>query len=116
MFLESWKRSSITAVLSVALLAFSLCLGHPANADDHGTSGETEHACEIAEPLSVVLPSPPVTAPIHGPADDAGSDLDSLPAIPSVDISRDRSLDLPFHSDPPIHLTQRYKFFCTYRI
>ena len=116
MFLKSWKKSSITAVLSMALLTFSLCLGHPVHADDHGTTGQAEDACEIAEQLSVVLPSPPVAAPIHGPAGDAGSDLDSLPELLSNDISRDRSLDLPFHSDPPILLTQRYKYFCSYRI
>ena len=116
MFLKMRIFFFTTVFLLTGLLAFNLCLIHPAAGDSHSPTHNEEQACNDREMVSFFLPSSLVGGPAQIPPQ---------PKIPNFDLFTSdfgntflkQVLQLPLRlSFSPIQTIKRHKFICVYLI
>ena len=113
MFSKKQIVFSTTSFLLVGLLAFNLCLAHPASDHAHESTSEDETACPSEAEISAIRPSQ-----LLGVPDPVGLNPNSLltswPALedPGSAFNCVSKIVDPFVF--PISTTKRYQYTCTY--
>ena len=116
MFFKGQIFFSTTVFFLTGLLAFNLCLIHPAAEDSHASTHHEEQECNNGEMVSSVLPSSLVEGPAKIPPQAKILNV-KLFASDFGDSFLKLVHQLPFHlSFSPIQTTKRYKFICAYLI
>ena len=116
MFLKMRIFFFTTVFLLTGLLAFNLCLIHPAAGDSHSPTHNEEQACNDREMVSSVLPSSTVEGPTQIPHQLKISNIHLFPSD-FGDTFLKQVLQLPFHlSFSPIQTNKRHKFICVYLV